>query len=279
MMRIGRTARRTTRKAPSASLVAVTATALLLAGCASAAHDNGSEDTGVTGTTTELTGSLSIAAAASLEPAFRELADRFTEANPGVEIENLTFDGSSTLAEQIIAGAQFDVFASADEKNMTKVEDLVLTADTPLAFATSSLEIGVAPGNPLGIETLSDLAKPGVIAVICAPEVPCGAASHALLNRDGVALAPASEEQNVTAVLQKVAAGEADAGLVYRSDVLRSDGQVEGIEIPGSAEAAGTYMIAPLRDSKSLDAARAFVEFVRSDEARTLLDELGFRPA
>lgn len=273
----------------SLAAIATAAVALLLSGCASSAPggsapDDRTNSAEAAGGDSALAGSLSIAAAASLEPAFRELAGRFTEANPGVTIENLTFDGSSALAEQINRGAPFDVFASADEKNMARVEDLGLTADVPIAFATSSLEIAVAPGNPLGIKTLADLADPdrvdaGLVVVICAPEVPCGAASHTLLDRDGVDLEPASEEQNVTAVLQKVASGEADAGLVYRSDVLRSEGAVEGIEIAGSIEAAGTYLIAPLKDSKPLDAARAFVEFVHSDGARALFDELGFGPA
>ena len=221
-------------------------------------------------------GSLSIAAAASLEPAFRELAERFAAEHPGVTFENLSFDGSSTLAEQINGGAPFDVFASADEKSMMKVVDEGLVTGEAQAFATSSLEIAIAPGNPLGIETLVDLAAADTVVVVCAPEVPCGSASHKLLDRAGVRLTPASEEQNVTAVLQKVAAGEADAGLVYRSDVMRSAGQVEGIEIPGSLEAAGTYMIAPLAGSQSSAAAQAFADYVRSDEARQLLDELGF---
>lgn len=266
--------------------------ALLLAGCAAPATNNNPSVEG-SASSDSLSGSLSIAAAASLEPAFRELAERFATEHPGVDIEQLSFDGSSTLAEQINAGAPFDVFASADEKNMQKVADAGLVDGQAWPFATSSLEIVVAPGNPFGIETLADLAGPadrGVargapVVVLCAPEVPCGAAAHKLLDRDGVVLAPASEEQNVTAVLQKVIAGEADAGLVYRSDVLRSGGKVLGIEIPRSVEAAGTYMIAPLvvsgaaAGSGSGEAARAFVEFVRSDSAHELFAQLGFGPA
>lgn len=266
------------------TLLASCAATLLLAGCAAAPGGvNGSGAAGAEpgGSTAEqaLTGHLSIAAAASLEPAFRELTARFTDAHPGVTIDNVSYDGSSTLAEQILGGAPFDVFASADERNMMKVVDQGLTVGDPVAFATSSLEIAVAPGNPLGITTLADLARGNVIVVMCAPEVPCGAASHALLDHDGVALAPASEEQNVTAVLTKVASGEADAGLVYRSDVLRSDGGVVGIEIPGAADAAGSYMVASLRDARSTAAARAFVEFLGTDEAVAVLTSLGFGAA
>lgn len=260
--------------------VAALAALAFLAGCSShsASPETAPEPAAATG---DLSGTINVAAAASLQPAFEQLAKDFTEANPGVTVDQLTFDGSSVLATQIIAGAPVDVFASADEANMIKVADADLVAADPLPFATSSLEIAVSPGNPLGITSLADLApgntKP--VVVICAAEVPCGAASHKLLDRDGVTLTPASEEQNVTAVLTKVSSGEADAGLIYRSDVLRSDGAVEGIKIADASEAAGSYMIAPLATSESPEAAAAFAEFLTSPPAQQLLAKLGFGPA
>lgn len=271
------------RRARTAALVTALS-ALLLAGCSSApAADETAQGPAAA---TELSGTINIAAAASLQPAFEELTAAFTELHPGVTVDQLTFDGSSGIATQVLAGAPIDVFASADEANMAKVEDADLVGAEPIAFATSSLQIAVAPGNPLGIDSLADLADPAVgadgaapVVVTCAPEVPCGAASWQLLDRDGVKLTPASEEQNVTAVLTKVGAGEADAGLVYRSDVLRADGEVEGIEIENAVEAAGRYVIAPITDSASPDAARAFSEFMLSDEAQALFEELGFGPA
>ncbi|CAG7599498.1 molybdate ABC transporter substrate-binding protein [Leucobacter soli] len=255
----------------------------LLAGCASAPDASTGGDA-EPAPASELTGTLTVSAAASLQPAFEQLTAAFQELHPGVTFEGLTFDGSSTLATQIIGGAPVDVFASADENNMDKVAEEGLLASDPVIFATSSLQIAVAPGNPLGIETLADLVKPGPdgelpIVVVCAPEVPCGAASQQLLERDDVALEPVSEEQNVTAVLTKVSNDEADAGLIYRSDVLRSDGAVEGIEIEGSIEAAGSYVIAPLAGSGSPDAAQAFADFMLSDEAQSLFEQLGFGPA
>lgn len=278
------------------AIAAAAAIALaLLTGCAPSSQGDaaaGAPDGAAPGAEQSpgLSGTLTVSAAASLQPAFEQLTADFSELHPGVEFENLAFDGSSVLATQIIGGAPVDVFASADEQNMAKVVDEGLVAGDPVEFATSSLQIAVAPGNPLGIETLSDLAKPGTsgasaasteppVVVVCAPEVPCGAASRRLLERDGVELTPASEEQNVTAVLTKVAAGEADAGLVYRSDVLRADGDVEGIEIDGSIEAAGRYVIAPISGSKSPAAAAAFAEFMTSPEAQRLFHELGFGPA
>lgn len=228
--------------------------------------------------TSGLTGELTVYAAASLEPAFEGLAERFTAEHPDVTVD-LSFDGSSVLATQIIGGAPADVFASADEQNMRKLSDEGLLDDEPTGFAMSELAIAVAPGNPLGVEALPDLARDDVVTVVCAAEVPCGNASRTLLERDGVELRPASEEQNVTAVLTKVSEGEADAGLVYASDILRAEGEVDGVEIEGAADAAGDYLIAPLSGSDAPDAAAAFAEFMLSDDAQSLFAELGFGPA
>lgn len=257
------------------------AVSLLLIGCAPQAAPAPTESEAPS--SDELQGELSVYAAASLQPAFEQLSAAFTEQHPGVTF-TLTFDGSSVLATQIMSGAGADVFASADEANMQKIVDADLADGEPVVFATSELVIAVAPGNPLGIETLADLAGPAAdgsapVVVVCAAEVPCGAASKTLLDRDGVALTPASEEQNVTAVLTKVRDGEADAGLVYHSDVLRSEGEVEGIPIENSQDAAGSYVIAPVVESKSPEAAAAFVEFMSSEEAQRLFAELGFRAA
>lgn len=220
-------------------------------------------------------------AAASLEPAFESLAQTFTEEHPDVEF-TFTYDGSSVLATQILSGAPVDLFASADEANMQKVVDDGLIDADPTIFATSELVIAVAPGNPLGIADLSDLADPTSdgtlpVVVLCAPEVPCGTASQTLLTRDKVELSPASEEQNVTAVLTKVAAGEADAGLVYASDVLRAGGDVDGVTIAEASDAAGSYTIASTTDATAPDAARAFIDFLDSEDAQRTLEDLGFR--
>lgn len=256
---------------------------VLLAGCASESAPKPSESAKPSATA-EVSGTLTVSAAASLQPAFEQLTADFTKLHPGVTFEKTTFDGSSVLATQIIGGAPVDVFASADAKNMQKVVDAKLANGDPVSFATSRLEIAVAPGNPLGIKTLADLAKAGAdgekpVVVICAPEVPCGNAAKQLLDRDKVALTPASEEQNVTAVLTKVRAGEADAGLVYRTDVMRAGAEVTGVSIPGAEEAAGKYLIVPIVGSKSADAAKAFSEYLRSDAAQSLLEKLGFSPA
>lgn len=253
--------------------------ALVLTGCAST--DTEPEAPSESSETSELTGTLTVFAAASLSSAFETLAADFVAENPGVSFESMTFDGSSTLATQLVEGATADVFASADEPNMEVVNEAGLLADEPVLFASNRLVIAVAPGNPLGIESLADLTEPIAdgevpITVMCAPEVPCGAAATRLLDAAGVSLTPASEEQNVTATLTKVRMGEADAGLVYLSDVMGSAGKADGVEIDGALEDANRYPIARLAASESSEAADAFIEFVLSERGLALLEELGF---
>lgn len=273
--------RRTTRTL-AASALAVGA--LVLAGCSGGTTDSGAGSGAETNDqASDVSGDLTVYAAASLQGAFEQLGDSFMEEHPDTNL-TFSFDGSSVLATQILSGAPVDIFASADEPNMAKVTDQGLVLGIPDTFATSELVIAVPPGNPFGIESLTDLAEPGPdgdepVVVVCAPEVPCGNASQQLLERDGVEIAPASEEQNVTAVLTKVREGEADAGLVYRSDVLSTAGEVEGVDIADAEEAAGAYMIAAIEGTASPEAAEAWIDYLNSDEAQELFGELGFGPA
>ena len=214
-------------------------------------------------------------AAASLTGTFSELAEQFEAAHPGTTVE-LNFAGSADLVTQITEGAPADVFASADEKNMAKLTDADLVAGEPVDFATNVLEIAVPPANPAGIETFADLAAPGVKLVICAPEVPCGAATAKVEQASGVTLSPVSEESSVTDVLGKVLSGEADAGLVYVTDVIAAGDAVEGIEFDESAEAVNTYPIAALTDAEASDVAAAFVAFVTGEAGRAVLSAAGF---
>ena len=268
---------RTTRSLTTAALATA---ALLLAGCSGGTPD---ADADPTAPTSDLSGDLTVYAAASLQGAFEQLGDDFMTAHPDTDL-TFSFDGSSVLATQILSGAPVDVFASADEPNMAKITDADLAAGEPDTFATSELVIAVQPGNPFDIASLADLAAPGPgdeapVTVVCAAEVPCGNASQQLLERDAVELTPASEEQNVTAVLTKVREGEADAGLVYRSDVLSTDGEVDAIDITDAADAAGAYMIAPIAGGSSPGVAEAWIAYLNSDEAQQLFAELGFGPA
>lgn len=254
----------------------VVAAAIALAGCASgdesgSSTGGGTEPTSVGG---ELTGELTIFAAASLGTAFDELATRFEQRHPQVDVLPISYDGSSTLATQLIEGAPADVFAAADEATMQRVVDADLAA-RPALFASNTLVIAVPKGNPGGVKVVEDLAAPGLAVVLCAPEVPCGAASDALLAGNGVTVAPASLEQNVTAVLTKVAAGEADAGLVYATDVLgRAD--VQAVQAAGAEDVVNRYPITALDEAANHEAAEAFVAFVLSSDGRAVLDALGF---
>lgn len=248
---------------------------LAVSGCA--AGPASSPGTGGRTEPSGLSGSLTVYAAASLAVVFDEIAEAFEAENPGVEVRPISYDGSTTLATQLIAGASADVFASADETSMADVVAAGLAHD-PQVFASNTLVIAVPAGNPAGIRRLADLAADDATVVLCAPRVPCGTASRALLAAAGVSVVPASAEQNVTAVLTKVAAGEADAGLVYATDALgRPD--VEAIVPEGAPDVVNRYPIAALTDAPDPEVAAAFVRFTQSDAARRLLTGAGFGPA
>ena len=222
---------------------------------------------------------ISVSAAASLQRSFDEIAEAFEAQYPEIDVAPISYDGSSTLAIQIVEGAPVDVFASADERNMQTVVDAGLAA-APIVFATNTLVIAVPRGNPANVTGLADLAT--VTTVLCAPEVPCGGASETLLSNAGVRVKAASLEQNVTAVLQKIAAGEADAGLVYRTDAVGDDA-IESIVPAGAETVVNRYPIAAVSEagaatalSERAQAAQAFVGFVLGAEAQGVLAAHGF---
>lgn len=220
---------------------------------------------------------LTVYAAASLTSSFEQIAEEFEAAHPRTDVR-LSFGGSSDLVTQIQEGAQADVFASADLATMAKLTGDDLADGAPESFATNTLEIAVPPGNPAGITGLPDLAAPGIDLVVCAPEVPCGAAAQSLADAAGVELSPASEEQSVTDVLAKVTSGEADAGLVYRTDVRSAGEDVVGIEVPESSSVVNTYPIAVVAGSAESELAREFVDLVLGEAGQQVLADLGFGP-
>jgi len=218
---------------------------------------------------------VTVFAGASLKNAFTEIGDRFKTDNPGTNVE-LSFAGSADLVTQLTQGAPADVFASADARNMDKVAQAGLLAGGPVTFASNTLTIAVAPGNPKKITSLKDLTQPGLAVVVCAPQVPCGAATQKVEQAAAVRLKPVSEESQVTDVLNKVETGQADAGLVYVTDVLAAGDRVTGVPFPESAGAVNTYPIAVLSQSKSADLARKFVELVTGDAGQKILSTDGF---
>lgn len=225
----------------------------------------------------ELSGPLAVFAAASLTDAFKQEAAGFRSLHPAVQPQ-LQFAGSPMLVTQIGQGAPADVFASADQANMQRLVDAGLAAGRPRAFAANRLEIVVGAGNPKSIRGLADLAAPGLVIVLCAPAVPCGAYAQQALARAGVRVTARSQEQDVRSVVAKVALGEADAGIVYATDVRAAGAQVSGVEIPDAQNVPATYPVVEVKGAANPRAAAAFVDFLLSPAGQKILDGFGFGP-
>ena len=245
---------------------------LLLAGCGS---NEGGQSSEPESSTAPQRVAVTVLAAASLTDVFGQLKSAFEEANPGADLQ-FSFGGSSDLAQQIVNGAPADVFASANTKQMDVVSQAGLVQGQPQEFATNVLTIVVPPGNPKGIKTFADLARADVTEVVCAPQVPCGSATEKIEKRAGVQLSPASEEPDVRSVLSKVAAGEADGGLVYVTDARTAEGKVEQVDFPEANDAINQYPIAILKNAPRAQLAQAFVDFVLSPQGQQALKEAGF---
>ena len=224
---------------------------------------------------TELSGTLSVFAAASLKQTFTDLAAQFEKTHPQVDVA-LNFDGSSTLSTQITQGATADVFASADTKNMTKLSDAKLTPGTPVDFATNVLTLAVPLNNPANIAAFADAAKPGIKLVVCAAQVPCGAAANADATAAGLTLTPVSEELSVTSVLGKVTSGEADAGLVYVTDAKSAGDKITAIPLDLAKPTINDYPIAAVNGAKNPELAAAFITLVTSPDGQQVLQDAGF---
>jgi molybdate transport system substrate-binding protein len=249
------------------AVIAAAAAALALSACTSpTSHDDAAPATKQ---------KLTVFAAASLTKTFTELGTDFEKSHPGVAV-TFDFDGSSTLVTQLSQGAQADVFASADEKNMQNAVSQSLIAGKPVDFATNVLEIATPPGNPAGIASFSDLAEPGVKTVVCADGVPCGNAVEQVEKSTGVALTPISQEQSVTNVLAKVESGDADAGVVYVTDVTAAGDKVTGVQFPEAQQAVNTYPIAVTRAATQSDLAKKFVAYITGTDGQQTLAEAGF---
>ncbi len=249
-------------------------TVVVSLGLAACGSDSGTSDPG---TSTAVTGDgseqIAIFAASSLTEAFTALADAYATEHPGVE-PVLTFASSSDLARQISEGADADVLATADLPNMTKVVDAGLTDDEPQVFATNRAEIIVGPGNPLGITGVEDLAADDLVVVVCAPEAPCGTYAAEVFQNAGVEVTPDSLEENVKAVVTKVTLGEADAGIVYATDVLAAGDDAAGVTIADDVNVRAEYPIATIDSAPA--AAQDFIDFVLSPAGQAILGRYGF---
>jgi len=243
------------------AVVFSTSALLALTGCSSASSSPDNE-------------TVTVFAAASLTDTFTELGKDFEADNPGIDVV-FSFAGSADLATQIVEGAPADIFASANEAQMDVVSAESLTAAAPVIFATNILTIIVPSDNPADVGSFEDLANTDVATVVCAPQVPCGAATVTLEDKFGFDIPAVSEENSVTDVLGKVSSGQSDAGVVYVTDVPRST-DITAIPIEGAEAAINTYPIASLRSSQAADAASAFVDYVTGAEGAEVLTVAGF---
>lgn len=220
---------------------------------------------------------ITVFAAASLKKSFTEIGDQFSKDNPGASVE-FSFAGSADLVTQLTQGAHADVFASADTKNMDKAAKAGLLAGDPVNFASNTLTIAVAPGNPKVINGFRDLSRAGLNVVVCAPQVPCGSATQKIEAETGVTLNPVSEESSVTDVLNKVSSGQADAGLVYVTDTA-AGAKVTAVPFPEAAGAVNTYPIATLGQAGNPGMASKFVDLVTGAAGQQILTRAGFGKA
>jgi molybdate transport system substrate-binding protein len=255
-------------------MLAALAVLAIFAGACGA--DDEASNPGATGDVgSKLTGALNVFSAASLTEAFTEMGKSFEAKNPGVDV-TFNFGASNALVEQVNQGAPADVLATADEANMAKASAAGNVANRKV-FVRNRLAIMVAKGNPKKLQGLADLARPGVVFVMCAPTVPCGRFGAEALNKAGVRAQPRSQEESVKGVVSKVTFGEADAGIVYVSDIRAVGDKAEGVVIPDQHNVIATYPIASLTKAQSPQLAQAWVDFVLSEEGQAILFRFGFQ--
>ena len=266
---------RPTRSTPgrlTRTAIVLAASALVVAGCGDDGDDGGSDSSEDGGST------LTVLAASSLTDAFGELEKTYESDHSDVDVE-LSFDSSSTLAEQVVQGAPADVLATADEDTMQTVVDEDLTDGDPVGFAQNQLSLVTPADNPADIQTIADLDNPDVDFAVCVPDAPCGAATEKLLGIVGVTADPVTEEDNVRDTLGKVTEGEVDAGLVYVSDAQAAGDDVHVVEVPESDQVLNSDVIAVLSDAQDSEDAQAWVDLITSDEGQQVLQSYGFLPA
>ncbi|WSQ15417.1 molybdate ABC transporter substrate-binding protein [Streptomyces sp. NBC_01231] len=271
-----RSVRRTRRTLQVAG--AGVAALLALSACSSSDSDSASGAPGSASSASasgKLSGEVTVFAAASLKESFTTLGRQFEKDHPGTKV-TFNFGGSDTLAASITSGAPADVFASASPKTMAVVTDAKDATGTPSTFVRNQLEIATLPGNPDKIATLKDLTDTKLKVVLCDKEVPCGAAAQKALDAAKLKLTPVSYEQDVKAALTKVELKEADAAVVYKTDVHAAGDKVRGVDFPESADAINDYPITLLKNSQNPGTAKAFIDLVNSAEGQQVLTEAGF---
>lgn len=261
MVACGCTAPETTQAMTRAGWTLLVATLIAACGPASQPDQDGVE--------------ILVSAAASLTDAFEAIKEAFEDENPEVTVL-FNFGPSSGLRAQIIEGAPADVFASADRPNMEQVVDAGGVSGSARIFARNLLQIAVPAGNPAGITGLEDFARTDLLIGLCARDVPCGSFARRALEKAGVVPAVDTNETDVRALMSKIEADEVDAGITYVTDVISSEGRLEGIEIPHEYNVTADYPIAVLADAPNPQAAATFLAFVLSERGQQILQGYGF---
>lgn len=257
-----------------ASLLAAICAVVLMAGAGCGTDDGGGQER-PSPSDKAVAGNATVFAAASLTESFTELKVMFESAHPDATI-TLNLGPSSGLAAQILEQGGADAFASADQSNMKKVTDTGVIEGDPVVFIKNRLQIVVAPGNPKGIKGLSDLVKSSLKVVLAAPQVPVGKYAREALDKAGLTVKPVSEAVDVKGVVGPVTLGEADAGIVYASDVKAAGDKAAGVDIPDDQNVIAEYPIGVFKDSPNHEVALKFVDLVLSDEGREVLTGNGF---
>ena len=214
--------------------------------------------------------SVTVFAAASLTEAFTDEQ----AALPNLDV-TYSFAGSDALVTQIQNGAPADVIATASDATMKTLIDAGLV-ETPTTFARNQLEILVQPGNPKHIATIADLARTDITFVTEAATVPAGKYAAQMLQAAGITAHPVSEETDVKSAVARVTSGEADATVVYTTDVLAAGARGEGVEIPAAQNVIANYPIAVVKATTRHAAALAFVNAILGSDGQANLERHGF---
>ncbi|MEV0121457.1 molybdate ABC transporter substrate-binding protein [Streptomyces sp. NPDC050703] len=246
---------------------AVTVAAALLVPLAACGDDGGGS--GKEGGDVQLT----VLAASSLTDVFATAEKAYEKEHPGTDI-TVSAAGSQELAAQVEQGSPADVLVTADT---TTMDGLAAETGDPRVIARNRLVIATREGNPDEVGTLKDLADPELRVVLADDTVPVGRYAKQVLDRQKIAVRPVSKEANVRSVLSKVELGEADAGIVYRTDAATAPGKVDAVEIPDAQNAVASYPAATLKGSRNADAAAAFVKWLGGPEAQKILRDGGFQ--
>jgi molybdate transport system substrate-binding protein len=246
---------------------------LFVSGCSS---DNKTNATAASSSQAKASGKITVFGAASLTEAFTDTQTALKTEQPDLSI-TYNFGGSGTLVTQIQQGAPADVIATADTDTMKKLTDGG-QVEAPITFAKNKLQILVAPGNPKQIKGLSDLGRSDVKLVLCDDTVPAGKYAKQALSMAGVTVNPVSKEADVKSAVAKVTGGEADATIVYQTDVTAAGSKGEGVVIPENQNVIATYPIAIVKATKNHEGAAAFVDSVVNGSGQSALQKRGFLP-